>query len=338
VSDVPQAFVLAAGLGTRLWPLTRVRAKAATPVAGRPLIARVLDRLAAGGCTDVIVNLHHLPATITRLVGDGADWGLRVRYSWEPRILGRAGGPRHALPLIESDPFLLLNADTLTDAPVGDLLAAHARSGATVTLALVPNTAPERYGGVLLGPDDAVVGFTRKGDARPSWHFIGIQVASRRAFEALPDGEAADSIGGAYNDLMAARPGSVCGWRCDASFHDIGTVREYVETSFAFHGAEGAGARATPLPGTVIAGRGCRIAESARLERTILWDDVTVGEGCELEDCVVTDGLAVPPGTRLARCAVVPAVACPEAPDRGGALLGDLAVVPVPDLRTAVRG
>ena len=335
---VPQAFVLAAGLGTRLWPLTCVRAKAATPVAGRPLIARVLDRLAAEGCTDVVVNLHHLPATITRLVGDGADWGLRVRYSWEPRILGRGGGPRHALPLIDSDPFLLLNADTLTNAPLADIVSAHAGSGATVTLALVPNTAPDRYGGVLLGPDDAVVGFTRKGDARPSWHFIGVQVASRRAFEALKDGEPADSIGGAYNDLVAAAPGSVRGWRCDASFHDIGTVREYVETSFVLNAAEAAGARTGGAHATAIVGRGGRVAASARLDRAILWDDVTVGEGCQLEDCVVTDGLTVPAGARLSRCAVVPAAACPDAERRGGARLGELAVVPVTDLRSGVRG
>jgi NDP-sugar pyrophosphorylase family protein len=338
VTTTPSALVLAAGLGTRLWPLTCVRAKAAAPVAGRPLVARVLDRLAAQGCTDVVVNLHHLPATITGVVGDGAAWGLRVRYSWEPRILGSGGGPRHALPLLGSDPFLILNADTLTNAPLADIVAAHVRSGAVVTLALVPNTAPHRYGGVLLGPDDAVVGFTPKGDSRPSWHFIGVQVANRRAFEALPDGEPAESLGGAYRALMAAQPGSVRGWRSAASFHDIGTVREYVDTSFALHGAEAAGGRAGVRHETVLAGPGSRIAATASLRRAVLWDDVTVEAGCELEDCVVTDGLTIPAGTRLTACAVVPAAACPEADRRGAAVLGDLAVVPVTDLRPGVRG
>jgi NDP-sugar pyrophosphorylase family protein len=336
VTKTPSALVLAAGLGTRLWPLTCVRAKAAAPVAGRALIARALDKLATEGCADVVVNLHHLPDTITRLVGDGAEWGLRVRYSWEPRILNRAGGPRHALPLLDSDPFLILNADMVTDASLAGLLAAHDGSGATVTLALVPNTAPERYGGVLLARDDAVVGFTRKGDTRPSWHFIGVQVANRRAFEALPAGEPIDSIGGAYDDLMATAPGSVRGWRCDASYHDIGTVREYVETSFTLWAAESAGTGSGA--GTVIAGAGSRIAASARLDRAVLWDDVTVGPGCELEDCVVADGVSIPAGTRLSRCAVVPAAACPDADARGAGRVGDLAVVPVPDLRSDVRG
>jgi NDP-sugar pyrophosphorylase family protein len=338
VTKPPSALVLAAGLGTRLWPLTCVRAKAATPVAGRPLIARVLDRLSAQGCTDVVVNLHHLPATITGLVGDGADWGLRLRYSWEARILGSGGGPRHALPLLDSDPFLILNADTLTDAPLADIVATHVDSGAVVTLALVPNTAPHRYGGVLLGPGDEVVGFTRRGETRPSWHFIGVQVANRQAFEALPDGEPAESIGGAYRALMAANPGSVRGWRCEASFHDIGTVREYIETSFVLQAAEAAAAPDGGSHETVIAGRGSRIAASARLHRAILWDEVTVEPGCELDDCVVTDSLTVPSGTRLSRCAVVPAAACPEADGRGAVRLGDLAVVPVGDVRPGVRG
>jgi NDP-sugar pyrophosphorylase family protein len=338
VTSAPSALVLAAGLGTRLWPLTCVRAKAAAPVAGRALVARVLDRLAAHGCTNVVVNLHHLPATITRIVGDGAEWGLRVRYSWEARILDRAGGARHALPLIDSDPFLILNADTLTNAPLDQLLSAHAATGAIVTLALVPNTAPDRYGGVLLGSGNEVVGFTRKGDTRPSWHFIGVQVANRRAFEALPDGEPVDSIGGVYDDLMAAAPGSVRGFRCDASFHDIGTVREYAETSFTLRAAEAASATTRGVAETFLAGARTRIAASARLHRTILWDDVTVGDGCALEDCVVTDGLAIPAGTRLSRCAVVPAAACPDADGRGAVRLGELAIVPVPDSRASVRG
>jgi mannose-1-phosphate guanylyltransferase len=216
-------------------------------------------------------------------------------------------------------------------------VAAHEGSGATVTLALVPNTAPDRYGGVLLGPHDEVVGFTRKGDRRPSWHFIGVQVTNRDAFAALPDGEPIDSIGGAYDALMAASPGSVRGWRCDASYHDIGTVREYVETSFVCLTEETAGS-SRDAAGPVIAGSGCRVAPSARLRRAILWDDVTVEAGCELEDCVVTDGLTIPAGTQLSRCAVVPAGACPDAGTRGAFRLGDLAVVTATDLRPDVRG
>ena len=110
------ALVLTAGLGTRLRPLTLVRAKPAIPVAGEPLVRRIVRWLAANGVTDVVLNLHYLPATLTAVVGDGSDLGARVRYSWEqPQVLGSAGGPRQALPILGADAFLIVNGDTLSE-------------------------------------------------------------------------------------------------------------------------------------------------------------------------------------------------------------------------------
>src|ERR1700730_10237749 len=110
------ALVLTARLGTRLQPLTFVRAKPAIPVAGQPLIRRIITWLSGQGVTQLVLNLHHLPHTLTAVVGDGSDLGVRVRYSREqPVVLGSAGGPRHALPMIGSDPFFLINGDTMTD-------------------------------------------------------------------------------------------------------------------------------------------------------------------------------------------------------------------------------
>ena len=150
------ALILAAGLGTRLRPLTTVRAKPAIPVGGEPLIRRIARWLAAGGVTGAVVNLHHLPATVAAALGDGSDLGVRVRYSWEqPLVLGSAGGPRQALPIIGARTFFIVNGDTLTDVDLGRLAAAHAGSGALVTMALVPNREPARYGGVLLDDGQA---------------------------------------------------------------------------------------------------------------------------------------------------------------------------------------
>src|SRR4051812_36989828 len=88
------ALVLTAGLGTRLHPLTYVRAKAAVPVNGETLARRAVRWLAGHGVHDLVLNLHHLPATIAASVGGGCDLGARVRYSWEDPVLGSAGGPR----------------------------------------------------------------------------------------------------------------------------------------------------------------------------------------------------------------------------------------------------
>src|SRR6478736_1023377 len=149
-SDPPPAMLLAAGLGTRLRPLTAVRAKPAVPVNGRPLARRILTWLAGHGIRDAVVNLHHRPETVAAVVGDGSDLGLRVRYSWEQPVLGSAGGPRHALPLLTDGaggPFLIVNADTLSTVDLAALLARHLSSGALVTMALIPNPDPMKYGG-----------------------------------------------------------------------------------------------------------------------------------------------------------------------------------------------
>src|SRR2546422_9452073 len=91
------ALVLTAGLATRLRPLSRVRAKAALPVAGEPLVERILRWLAAAGVEEFVLDLHHLPETITGLIGDGGGVGVRVPYSGETPVLGWSRGPRRAL-------------------------------------------------------------------------------------------------------------------------------------------------------------------------------------------------------------------------------------------------
>ena len=119
---IRQALVLTAGLGTRLQPLTGVRAKPAIPVAGEPMIRRIAAWLVCNGVDDLVLNLHHRPETLTSVLGDGRDLGARVRYSWElPRILGSAGGPRLARDIVGAAPFLIVNGDTLTDVDLARL-------------------------------------------------------------------------------------------------------------------------------------------------------------------------------------------------------------------------
>jgi NDP-sugar pyrophosphorylase family protein len=230
-----QALVLAAGLGTRLRPLTDVCAKPALPVAGEPIIRRIVRWLAAHDVKDLVVNLHYLPHTLTAVLGDGSDLSVRVRYSWEPEILGSAGGPRLALEIIGDDTFVIANGDTLTDLDVRALVDAHGRSDALVTLALVPNRKPEKYGGAIMKDDGTVTGFTaRAPSAKDSYHFIGVQMVHAEAFRPLAAGQRAPSIGGLYDTLIAARPGSIRGYVSDAAFWDIGTPEDYEKTSAAF--------------------------------------------------------------------------------------------------------
>ena len=296
---IRHALVLTAGLGTRLRPLTDVRAKPAIPVAGEPMIRRIVSWLATQGVDDLVLNLHHRPETITAALGDGGDLGARVRYSWElPRILGSAGGPRLAQPIVGAQTFFIVNGDTLTDVDLGHLADVHAATGALVTLALVPNREFLRYGGVLLDADGRVTGFTRRGpSAAGSYHYIGVQAVAGRAFEGIQPGEAATSIGGVYDALIASRPGSIRGVVSDAAFYDVGTPGDYWRTSQAF--------AATRESTSSSVGPGGRIDASARVTHSILWDDVEVGAGVRLDECIVTDGVRVPAGASHRRAILV---------------------------------
>jgi NDP-sugar pyrophosphorylase family protein len=288
---MPPALVLTAGLGTRLRPLTLVRAKPAVPIAGEPLVRHIIRWLRGAGISDLVLNLHHLPETIASVVGDGRDLDVGVRYSWEqPVVLGSAGGPRRALPLLGGGTFLIVNGDTLTDVDLPRLIAAHEASDALVTFALVPNDQPQKYGGVVLDAGSRVTGFARAGtSARGTYHFVGVQVAEPSAFDAVPDHTPMNSIGDAYDQLIARQPGSISGFVTSAAFWDVGTIADYWNTSAAFGGS------APPR------GRHTRVARTASTGSSILWDDVEVGEHAVLEECIVTDGAIVPDGARYRR-------------------------------------
>ena len=296
---IRHALVLTAGLGTRLRPLTDVRAKPAIPVAGEPMIRRIAAWLVSRGVDDLVLNLHHLPETLTASLGDGRDLGARVRYSWEqPRILGSAGGPRLARAIVGADTFLIVNGDTLTDVDLSQLAETHAASGALVTLALVPNREFLRYGGVQLDADGRVTGFVRRGAAAEgSYHYIGVQAVAGGVFDGIEPGDAASSIGGVYDAWIASQPGSVRAVVSDAAFHDVGTPADYWRTSQAFAAASGSTSSSV--------GSGARIDESARVTQSILWDDVEVGAGALLDECIVTDGVRVPAGASHRRAILV---------------------------------
>jgi mannose-1-phosphate guanylyltransferase len=282
------ALVLTAGLATRLRPLSLVRAKAALPVAGQPLITRILRALRAAGGTEAVLNLHHLPHTLTRIMGDGSDLGVRVRYSWENPVLGSAGGPRQALPLLGASTFLIVNGDTLADVDIGALVAAHQRSGALVTMAVVPNADQQKYSGVAASDDGAFTGLVKRGSLEPSYHFVGVQVAEAEAFASLAPGTAHESVAAVYPALIGARPDSIRVHVCNAEFFDIGTPDDYLSTSLRLSRREGTG---------TAHGRGTRIHPTARIEESVLWDDVEVGAGTMLRQCIVTDGVRVPEDT-----------------------------------------
>ncbi len=290
---MPPALVLTAGLGTRLAPLTDVRAKPAVPVAGVPLITRILRWLVSQGVTSTVLNLHHRPETITRQVGHGGA-GLRVRYSWESTLLGTAGGARHALDLL-GECFYIVNGDTLTEIDLGELLDAHTQAKAAVTLAVCDNPNPSRYAGVAVDDTGRVTGFTSTG--QPAEHFPGVQVVHASAFESLEDGRPAATIGELYDTLVRIDPGSVSAHRVNTTFYDVGTPTDYHSTCLAIASLE----KCSMIP----RGSGSRVHPTAVLRGTIVWDDVSIEAECRLTDCIVADGVHLRRGTHFERQMIV---------------------------------
>jgi NDP-sugar pyrophosphorylase family protein len=301
-----RALILAAGLGTRLRPLTTVRAKAAVPVNGEPLVRRVIAWLVDQRIDDLVVNLHHRPSSITAVVGEGRDLGARVRYSWENPVLGSGGGVRHALPLLldphgpsgrprSESAFLLVNGDTLTDLPIADMAASHQSSGALVTMALIRNPRPDLYGGVLVSRDK-VEGFSRRGAVPENFHFIGVQIAEGRAFARLEDAVPAESVAELYPQLIRENPGSIGAFIVDAPFKDVGTPADYLQTSLDLAALEG---------DRLISSVGTAIDPTAQVSRTAVWDDASVGAHARLDECIICDGVSIPEGAEYRRCAMV---------------------------------
>jgi NDP-sugar pyrophosphorylase family protein len=300
---IDTAIILAAGLGTRLAPLSAVRAKAALPVAGEPLIRRQVRWLASAGVVQVVVNLHHLPATVTARLGHGEDLGVRVRYSWEPVVLGSAGGPRRAFDLVDADRAFIVNGDMVTDVDLRALAGAHLRRRPLVTLAAID--ARPGYNALLADESGALLGVVAAGSdqARPhssrATHFIGVQVAERAAFAAAPADRPSESVKWLYPRLLAADRDSVGVWHTGAAYHDIGTPEEYLQTAVRLAAAEG-----RPLD----RGEACAIDTTAAVVDSVLWDRVSIGPGAIVRGCVVADDVAIPAGVEISGAAIVPLI------------------------------
>lgn len=244
-----------------------------------------------------VLNLHYLPETITAQVGDGSDLGLRVRYSFESPVLGSAGGPRKALALLPDEDFFIINGDTLTNVNLDAMAANHRETGALVTIAVVPNQWPQRYGGLVVDALGRFHSVVPRGSSVRSYHVVGVQVAHPSAFAHLPLDEPAESISGVYRALVKTNIGAVRAFLTQADFWDVGTPADYLDASRSIGEREG-----RPFPHV---GAGSLVDPTASLVETVLWDRVEVGAGAVLNRCIVADGVTIPAGVRFQNCVII---------------------------------
>ena len=161
-----KAMVMAAGLGTRLRPLTDFLPKPMMPVANRPVLHHLLNLLRRHDVNDVGINLHAFPEMIQRYFGDGSALGMSILWSHEPELLGTAGGTKKLQDHWGDEAILITSGDGLHDVDITALLGHHQRTGALATLTVKPVSDPSSYGVVILDRDTRVRGFQEKPQAR----------------------------------------------------------------------------------------------------------------------------------------------------------------------------
>lgn len=329
-----RAMILAAGYGTRLWPLTIDRAKPAIPFMGRPLVGYVAEYLARYGFDDVVVNLHHRPESVREALGDGSRFGARFHYVEEHEILGTGGAIANARALLDADAFVVVNGKIATDIDLAAALATHRAEHALATLVLRPNPERERYS--VVNVRDGLVkgfgGYPAHGNATDDapLMFTGIQILDPRVFEYIPRGDSGRAIF-SHTVTDVYLPAIERGERIAAHvaggyWHELSTVRRYLDTSVELLKREGRDAQS---------GEGSRVDEGASVEESVLWEGVRVEDGARVRRSVLGAGVRVGRGEMLEGVAVVRAelVEGVERPEKGlrGEVRGSNFVAPIPE-------
>jgi mannose-1-phosphate guanylyltransferase len=281
------AMILAAGLGTRLRPLTDLLPKPLVPIGDRPMLAHVVDRVRAAGCAPVVANAHHFGDALARFC---AETGVAV--SREDDLLGTAGGVAHAAALLGEGDVLVHNGDVLVSAPLDEVLGAHEERTAGATLVVVPRGAGE--GNVGFDDRGAVVRLRRETFAEGETHggeFTGVHVVSARIRAALP--EKGCIVGDVYMPRLRTKNADLYVYPA-RDFVDVGSPAGYLRANLEWLAARGLDSyvgddvRLDPRvtldacivgPGAVITGEGV-------LARSVVWPGATAG--APLSDVIAT--------------------------------------------------
>jgi mannose-1-phosphate guanylyltransferase/phosphomannomutase len=312
-------MLLAAGIGERMLPITGAVPKPLIPVLGRPLAPQILSRLAAEGIDEAVINLHHLPQTLSEALGDGSTLGLRaIRYSMETeRLLGTGGGLAHAAAHLRgAGTIVVRNSDFLSDISLAKAVASHVVSGCPATIVLSPHRAG--YTSVALDDRSRVAEF---GGASGRYLFTGYHLIEESVLDMITEDRPSDIVRDVHFGL--AEQGRLNAYVHDGFWWEFGDPRGYLEGSMRLVAlpaerrmqlgdfdavrptgralaAIGAGAevggRGISLTGTLAIGMGVSVGEGAMLEDTVVMPEAWIGPGSSLRRCIVGPGTEIPAG------------------------------------------
>ena len=329
-----RAMILAAGLGTRLRPLTYVMPKPVAPVLNKPIVAWIAELLARHGFEDVVANLSYLPEQIREVLGDGSGFGLRIEYSEEPEPLGTAGGVGKVRDFLSAeDSFLIISGDALTSIDLSAMREAHEANvdrGAIATLATKRVADTTQFGVAITDDEGRIQGFQEKpepAEALSDLANCGIYMFRSEIFDHFPPPDQKSPAGdddqppGFVDWAMDVFPALLDGdipfysHEIGAYWNDVGSVGEFVQgnldaltgavgvdppaaqVSAGVYAGEGSDLDGVKVKPPVLIGPGCQVGVGANLHGpAVVGDGCHLGAGAMLRDCVVLPGAEVPAG------------------------------------------
>ena len=321
-----KAMILAAGVGSRLDPLTRAIPKPMVPIVNRPVIEHIVHDLKKHGFTEIRINLHYLGDVIQEYLGDGSKFGVKISYSQEDKLWGDAGSVKRSQDFFGSETFMVVGGDDISDINLSEVVAFHKSKKATSTITLTAVDDPSQFGIVITEEDGRISRFLEKPkgeDVFSNTANTGVYLFEPEVFDLIP----ADTFYGFGNDvfpqlLAAGKP--LYGFLSDAFWKDVGNLQVYRQTNF--EALAGKVALEFPMPEVrpgVWIGEGTNIDPSAEIgtpvaigshvtigagakigENTIIGDGSIIEAGCTLRETILWEGAHVSAGTQLERCVV----------------------------------
>jgi len=297
-------MILAAGLATRLRPLTHGRPKVLIPIQNRPLLHWLLEYLCGAGAEEVIINAHHLSDELVDSV-QRANFPIPVHVQVEKVLLGTGGGIRNVADFWDERPFVVINGDILSSIDLREVCLKHESSGAMVTLALKDEP---RFNRVQVAEDGGILSFS--GGPEKHLAFTGIHVLNPEVLAIIP-ADSPISIIDCYLQLISKGKKVMAHVVKEQYWRELGSLERYLQVhqelfqlrEAPFQGLkvggkpvvhESARLRSdTRLNGMVCIGRDCEVDSDVVIKESVIWDQVKVETGCSIRRSIIGDRMVV---------------------------------------------
>ncbi|MEK7725295.1 MAG: NDP-sugar synthase [Acidobacteriota bacterium] len=300
-----QALILAGGEGTRLRPLTLNTPKPIVPIANQPFLLRQIDLLKKVGITDIILSLNYQPSAIEKVLGDGSEFGVDLRYLIEPAPLGTAGAYKFAEEFLDTA-TIVLNGDILTDIDLQYVVDQHRKLNSIATIVLTPVENPAAYGLVELGNNFEVLRFVEKPKAEEIATLnlntinAGIYIFEPNILNLIPKDEKYSFEYQLFPDLLKRKEAFHGFVADDIYWLDIGTPERYLQAhddlmsgkirDFEVEKFENLEIdENAEVDDKSVIGEGCQIKSGAKIINSVLGENVIIEEDCSISNSVIWD-------------------------------------------------